>query len=110
MIISTALKVWGKVMFSQVSVHREVSASGSRGCLPLSLEAVPLGGSRGTSPLDTHTHTRGQHAVGTHPTGMLSCFGVALPNFCSHFGSSSSEIEQDFLIQQKCLAAWSYDI
>ena len=75
-----------------VSGSRGVSASGSEG-LPLSLGVCTW--SRGCAhPIDTHpwahahldTHTlhipdthpvphlRGPQAVGTHPTGMLSCF------------------------------------
>ena len=57
-----------------MSVHREVSASGSRGCLPLSLEPVPLGGSRGTSP-PGHTHTPGVNMQSVRI--LLECFLVS---------------------------------
>ena len=72
--LKSSADVWDKLMISQVSVYPR-----GGGCLPL----VPRSEGWTSGPGDTHTHGHrhthpwtphhGQQAVGTHPTGMLSC-------------------------------------
>ena len=88
-----ANEVWGKVMFSQVSVYpQRVSASGSRmmplgwGCAHTLDTHIPghtpwthtqlLGHTPPGHPR-RHTHVHGKQAGGTHPI-MLSCFEIYL--------------------------------
>ena len=86
LLLPSANEVWGKVMFSQMSVHRGMGV-----CLwahpPPDPEAHPQPkgppppGPRDI-PLDIPTpctHIHGQQTGGKHPTGMLSCLLVRNP-------------------------------
>ena len=58
-----ANKVWGRVMFSHVFVHRGVLPQGG----------AASGGSANGGGGRTHPHPKTRKADGKHPTGMLSC-------------------------------------
>ena len=89
-----ANEVWGKVIFSEACVKNSVHGGVYLGrypprtgrCTPPGIRQVhpldqvhPPWDQAGTPPWAVHARRYGQQAGGTHPTGMHSCFELALP-------------------------------